>query len=466
MNYNDLLFLCMIYAIISILMLLYTFSKSKCEEKLKCITLARLMYLLIFGIIPLLVHFHVYTNGVDTDDLLAFDYSSKGIKQFYLASLFSVVGFWGLNAGYRYIFTFGVTRYFDNEHIQINGDGEFSYEYPDSVLFVSGVIMFIIGLFSLLLWTKAYGGVKGILEYASAIRSGWDTGIDNSYTVFKRFAPLLQFASLIFFGLWVKRKNIIDLVLFIAAVIFSVYYLLANDGRAPTVVYFVSIIWLWTKCRDKTKERRSPNYVFVGVLAIVALFAMHNYDTIYSYISKGTELELSFDIFESIRSEFSFTVRNIQAVFLALDDNPFMFKLPTEILNGILGILPSSFRPDWIENLEKFNTSYWVMNSSRTYYGGKPPDIITTGIYTMNYLGVFFLPLIYGQILRKLDSYFGIHDGLYANILFANLLYPVVRTIGYANFNGVTLNVFYILAGCLIIWFVGKLSWRRGYDEV
>jgi len=415
------------------------------------------MYLLIFGIIPLLVHFHVYTNGIDTDDLVAFDYSLNGIKQFYFAALFSTVGFWGLNFGYRYKFTFGTASCYQPEQIQIDEEGESGYEYPYPVLFISAVAMFIIGLFSLMLWTKAYGGVKGILKYASAIRSGWDTGIGNSYTVFKRFAPLLQFASLIFLALWKKQKDPITLGLFIASFVFSVYYLLANDGRAPTVVYFVSIIWLWTKCRDKSKEQNSPNYVFVGVLAIVALFVMHNYDAIYSAISKGTELELSFDIFGSIRREFSFTVRNIQAVFLAMEDNPFMVKLPTEILNGILGILPSSFRPDWLVNLEKFNTNYWVMGASRTYYGGKPPDILTTGIYTMNYFGVFLLPLIYGQILKKLDSYFETHDGLYADILFANLLYPVVRTIGYANFNGVTLNVFYILAGCLIIWFVGRV---------
>lgn len=450
MRYNSIFILTIIYLFIFAFYLFYTLSKARCEKQLSLITLVRAMWTLIYGLVPFLVHWHIYTVGKDISKLYVFDYSANGIKQFYMAALFSVIGFFGLNIGYRLKFS----KVESANQISVNKLDKRS-DYSDTCLMFSAFIMFFIGLAALIIWTSAYGGIRAVLKYASDLRSGNDIGISNPYTVFKRFAPLLQFANVIYFALWKKRKSFICLGMFVASLIFSVYYLLANDGRAPTVVHFVALFWIAVSFRKKTSIRdRKPKYFIICFAVLVALLIMHNYDGIYNYITEGEQLELSFDIFATIRDEFSFTVRDIQAVFLALEDDPFMFKLPSEILNGIFGILPSSIRPSGLVNLEIFNTSYWVRGTTYTYHGGKPPDIITTGIYTMNYLGIFLLPALYGILLKKLDEYFKRNKGLFSKILFASLLYPAVRTVAYTNFNGLTLNVFYIFLGCLIVWVV------------
>lgn len=450
----NLLGLVFVYGIITMMMIMYTMYKIKYEYRLTCITMARAMWILIFGIVPLCVHCYVYNNGQNIKSLMVFDFSDKGILQFYFAALFSIIGFIGLNIGYNV--TLGLRNKPQYVLSQNDGDKNTYTDYSDSVLLISAFIMFAIGLCSLILWTRAFGGVVAFLDYASAVRSGYDTGITNSYTVFKRFAPLLQFANLIYFAIWKKEKKPLCLILFILSLFFSILYLLANDGRAPMIMHFVSLAWLWSSFSHR-KNSKKTRWILIVLCGFAALLLMHNYESIYGYLKNGTDIELSGDIFSSIRDEFSFTTRNIQAVFLALEDNPYMFKLPSELLNGLFGILPSGLRPDWLVNLEKVNTQYWVMGASAVYYGGKPPDIITTGIYTMNYFGILLLPMVFGMILKKLDDYFKKANNAFSKILFASLLYPVIRTVAYTNFNGLTLNVFYIVLACLIIYFVDKL---------
>ena len=192
--------LILIYAVLSAVLTTYTLYKSKFENRLTYITLVRAMWVLIFGIVPLLVHSYVYFNGSNHALLLSFDYSETGILQFYFASLFSVIGFIGLNLGYRFklISTNKTKQNTTNIHQNITN------HCTNNVLSVSAFIMFAIGLFSLLLWTRAYGGIKGVLKYASLLRSGYDTGISNSFTLFKRFAPLLQFANMIYLVLFIN----------------------------------------------------------------------------------------------------------------------------------------------------------------------------------------------------------------------------------------------------------------------
>ncbi len=455
--------LIMLYGILFIMMFSYSLLKAREEERLSCITLARIMYSVIYGLVPFLVHLYVNNNGTNERYLKAFDYSSSGMKLFYMMVIFSIVGFIGLNCGYNVRFVFGNSRI---NRIRTDEKGPSTNNYTDKTLFISAFIMLAAGMVSLWLWTRAFGGISGILEYASELRSGVDVGIENRYTIFKRFCPLLLFSNIIFWALALKNRSIVSLLLSLFATIFSLAYLMANDGRAPLAMHFVALFWTYLSFRKRKSDvERKPNYILIAIIAVIAIFVMHNYDSIYSSISEGSDLELSFDILSSVREEFSWTVRNIQAVHLAMEDTNFMFRLPIEIISGICGILPSSLRPDWAVKLGTINTSYWVQGASVTYYGERPTDMITTGIYTMNYLGVFLLPMFYGMIYRKLDEYFLNHDSTFSKILFSVLLYQMIRVFAYSNFDNVCQNLFYIGLGIFIIWVVSKLIPNEEYYE-
>ena len=170
---------------------------------------------------------------------------------------------------------------------------------------------------------------------------------------------------------------------------------------------------------------------------------------------------ISWDIFGGIRDEFAFTVRNEQAIFRYVTDHPYTFRFPLEIFSGILGIMPTSFRPQNFEMLGTINTRYWWPYNNQIYIGQRPPDLLVTGIYMFNWIGIFVFPFLLGGIIHVLDKKrleMSILDG---NIFFALFFYPVIRIVSYAHFNNVTAGLFKIFLGYILLWtcnfFINKI---------
>lgn len=401
------------------------------------------MYIVIYSLVPMLVHYYVYTEGQSNNYYTPFKYDNDGCFLFYLSFLFAIIGYQGFLKGY-------FTKMQSKQIVR-------SQSYSVSNWFICATISLVIGVFCFYLWTKVFGGPMGFMIYASQIRTGADIGINNPYTVYKRFVPLVQFANTVYWGLFLKKKNIFIGLFFVVSLIFSILYLLANDGRAPFIMHFASLVFLYYMQKKHSALRFSKNTMIkFAVAGCFTLFVTHNYERIsVDYFNKDIQIEdeYDFDILSNIREEFSYTVRSNQAIFEYLEDNPMTFRLPIEIASGILGILPSSFRPKSIEKLEKINTEIWDKSRANDeYFGGRPPDLIVTGIYTMNIFGIFLLPFILGYILKRVEiirNY--VTDEFDNNIFYALCLYQAMRVISYTNFDGLMLNWFYILTGYCIL---------------
>lgn len=459
MQLTSVLFLSILYIFSGIFMTVGTVNSFRKHPEKRYFNIARVMYIIIYSLVPATVHYFVYNNGTVGHQYEMLEYDSVGLQRFYIAWIMSVIGYAGFVFGNKAVIKKTVrTLNYDSksENIGIKYNSSHSY---NAWLFTAFLCL-IIGFASQVIWTRAYGGIIGILKYASALRSGWNIGIINNYTVFKRFVPLVQFANIVLLALAVYYKKLFPFLLSIPALILSILYLLANDGRAPLIVHIVALAWVVYKLgglhRKKIKKTR---WILISVGVITALFLMHNSDWFVSQIIPGreTETELSFDLLNIIRKEFAFTVRNGQSIFYYLEEHPFSFRLPKELISGILGILPSAFRPESIEKLEILNTSYWRIGTTG-HFGGCPPDIVITGIYTMNIFGVFALPAFYGRFLRFFDKKRQRKQLFDNEVLFALAFYPVVRTIGYTNFDGVMLNIFYVLFGYAVLWLVDRID--------
>ena len=137
--------LVILYFILLVVFAIHIIVRAENEDKLTCITLARMMYAIIYALVPLLVHGYVNQNGITSKDLMSLDYSTSGIKLFYCMIPFSIIGYIGLNVGYRYTFTLSNQSqrkvFNDKEKISHN-------DYSDKVLLISAFIMFFVGLFS------------------------------------------------------------------------------------------------------------------------------------------------------------------------------------------------------------------------------------------------------------------------------------------------------------------------------
>ena len=181
------------------------------------------MFCFVEGIIPLAMHIKFYRDGTLYPWNISIDYSRSGINALTLACLLACVGYIFITLGYknRHKFTVGKRKM----NTSVNNGGRLEY---DSILRYSAIVILFISVFSLFMWTKAYGGIFQFIMQANAIRSGY-TNISNSYGFFKHFASSIVIPSYAFFilNIFAEKKKITDIILWIISLIFSVEFLLA-----------------------------------------------------------------------------------------------------------------------------------------------------------------------------------------------------------------------------------------------
>ena len=155
--------------------------------------LCKTVFCFVEGIIPLAMHIKFYRDGTLYPWNISIDYSLSGINALMVACLLACVGYAFITLGYknRYSFTIGKRELRASVNIGVQ------LEY-DSILRYSAIIILLISVFSLFMWTKAYGGITQFIMQANAIRSG-NTKINNSYGFFKHFASAIVIPSYAFF---------------------------------------------------------------------------------------------------------------------------------------------------------------------------------------------------------------------------------------------------------------------------
>ena len=448
-NLTNLLILYYIFLFFYIFYMIIVISKNK---RFDMVMLVRIMYILIYGIVPIITINNIINNGIGRKTA-SLDLSENGIDHLLISSILSFIGFLALELGFNVKKEFKLKNKNDNENIH------------DDSLIRAAHVMLVISIFSLFVWTYPFGGPIQMFKYGSIIRSGKEiSNIKNSFGFFKQFVPLAQFSSIIYLALLMKNKKKFLCLPFGISFVTSIVYLIANDGRAPFLMYIVSILVLYTRLKNKktnkSKIKLSLSYIFIAIIGFLFI------SNIYSIISFITGIEAietttsTSSLKNFLFEEFSWTVRNGQAIHLAIENGQ-IYRFFLEILSALFAWLPSMFRPSWLPRLEKINTIYW--HNGLTIYGGKPPDLITTSIYVFGYLGIIILPFIFGYVVKVFNNYFAKEkNNIYSDIIFVQLIYQLIKVVAYADFAIISLNFFYLFIGHLIVKFFNRK--RKKYN--
>ncbi len=417
--------------------------------KISGMLVVRSMYMLIYSIVPLVTFYFVNTFGIDGKTAYL-DLSDDGIWQLFLFGIWGVVGYISLETGYRINIRVGTNKK-KNDSPKV---------YYMNALWYASIVMSIIGLIALFVWTYPFGGPIKMFEYGSVIRSGKEVvGVTNSYGFMKQFVPLAKFSTVICFGLILENNKLRYWINFVVAFCISLVYSIANDGRAPFLMFFVSLLLLRYLVRNRQKNRKKLKTLPLLVICVLGYLFITNIYTITGLITGESSSGSTSGVGSFIYDEFSWVVRNPQAVHDAHKEGN-TFLIGKEILSGIVSWFPSRFRPEWLPRLEKINSQYWY--NGEKVHGGKPPDIITTGIYTFSYLGIVLIPMAYGMIVKAIDRFFmNRTESVYYDILFVQLVYQFAKTVAYCDFALVALNIFYIVIGHMIVLFFNRQFRRR-----
>lgn len=278
---------------------------------------------------------------------------------------------------------------------------------------------FVIGLVSLFLYFKSYGGFFNALVLGSAVRYG-RIDLDFGQTgVFKHFIGIFAIIALVFWAKYLQgiKLSHFERFIFIASVAFTLFSLLVASGRASLLIFifsfFIISTYYFTFRRYPLSHILRKRIFYFGVIsaplglifisfgkqlfwALPALFIENDLDLFISEFKHLNELRIGSEINllrDVVFKEGSHALVSIQA---SLDSNiGFLFfrdffLMPIHLIpNALIGT--DIFAP---KTVTVINTLYVHDQEIASYL----PGLIAMLIYNSGVFGVPFGMFIYGLI--------------------------------------------------------------------
>lgn len=400
--------------------------------KISVITIINLFYSIIYGFAPASLCSYAYGHS----QLSYFDINFSNEQSILLFLLCSVVVFFFINVGYNFKFKVKPIQY-NLSTVKIRR---------------SAFILMVVGLVSLYLWTKAYGGPIGILPYANALRAGRDVGINNPWSFMMKLCPFMQFAAYLFFSQYLTNRKKVDLFLFIISSIGTSFFILANSSRMHFALFFLILALIYQGHRKMSWR----SYLLFGGLAVVSVYIMHIAESIMNVFQTNADFEndAAFSITEVLREEFFFPLLSFQTYL----DHSVSFRIFEDIANSIYAWLPTSFKPVSLERLEVTNT---ILASGSMDHGGLPTDFVTTCLYELNVFGLLVIPVLFGMLAKFFEAKIHplVNFDLYKVVYYLGCFY-FLKAVGYGDPANIMTNIFFLVWGYVFIIIFSKNNRR------
>jgi len=242
------------------------------------------------------------------------------------------------------------------------------------------------------LYTLAYGGFLGLLEYSRSIRSAIFP-IQNSLSFLQPFGGLALFASFGFFGLWLSRyrRPAVWLGLCLSS-LFSLYILYSWMGRIGFLTYLATFVL----GAILSRKPRPLSLLFWGLGIMIAILV-----GVYC-ISIWLNLKPADNLFLFLARELSFPFGSF---FGQLDFGENLFRCFKDFIVAPVYLLPSSLWTQWVENVSQVNTAL-IMGAPKGEQGvtgAIPVDLLTLGLMQMSVFGIPIVGAAFGALLRLIQ---------------------------------------------------------------
>lgn len=440
--------LVVLYLILSVVILYGVFCRIKKHSFISLKSFFELYFFLVYGLTPIisLVSFQ------NPDNVHEF-YFTMEPKYYYFLFAITVLFY----AVYKFSAFFFEHRKSTN---RLTTDKKTKWiDVSSNRFFFVTLILSLIGLISLFLWSKAFGFPWDVIKYANAIRSG-RSPIQNNLTFFK---PFCSFMIIAFYNNVIMLKKtkfkIMNIMLLVINLTFSIIFLLGNDSRMFILVFFLCLILYF-----KNKNVRLSLKTFFVYLSIagLAIFVLGELDNFTYYLRNNSVRETDNNAIESGLSEFAFTYRNGVNVLYFYDNDmlPEMHEAK-DLKNIVTAWLPERFKLGR-EYLGDLNTSYYY-NAT----GGIPTDIITASIYKFHLLGLVLMPVFVAGVLDAIERFLTKRKSEFT-VLIYNLIgcSTCLRIIAYYDLSNILSSSFYIIIStCMVLLFCSSSKKKENCYE-
>ena len=223
-------------------------------------------------------------------------------------------------------------------------------------------------------------------------------------------------------------------------------------------VYFFLFFVLYFKYQYEIKQANiTPMLIKFGIAFVVALVILLNADAILAFLGDKAyeESDSSGGIVGTLSKEFSFIMSGTQNVLLQISSKTGRSMIINDVVNGVFAWLPTSLKPIALEDVWNYNTR--VLDTGT--YGQSPTSIVAQSLYDLSYWGIIIIPLIYGKLIRKIETLFEKREGnIFYDTVYVALGYFLCKGLPYFSLYNIMMNTFFIVIAIVIYTAVHKIK--------
>lgn len=319
-------------------------------------------------------------------------------------------------------------------------------------------VIFFISVISMVLLIVEVGSLKTYLTLGSLTR-GLDKAptdyIRPSYLQLVTFSTVVLVTPYLYVYLYRMRRSKIMVLKIIVSLIFSILFLLYNQGRAPLILFFLPFFFTFGKKRKK-------GFLGLTILFGVGVFLLSYLDRLFQYLAYGSyTVETNTHFITQFLAEFSYSFANfsLRDELVNYSSYRYMYDyliwpftmIPSSLLK-IIGFSKESLIAVSTINTEAYGTFLGIKPS-----GGIPVDLLTFNYYQFGYITLIPICLILGRVLKKIDMiFYFFKDNFAIKIVLYRISFSMINILNNADISAIVRNRLDIVILFIIVIYIYK----------
>lgn len=436
--------LAFLFGLFGIVHVVYDISRKK---RMQLVHIFNLTYVFTYGFYLSIIIFLHKVNQIQFTRRISYD--SSNLKSLWIWFGLAVLGYIVFNFAYRPQSVFNKLKAETTQTEEERGDKR---------LQLTAIICLAIGLVSLYLWSRAYGGIFKLIDQADAVRNN-ASKVSNAIAFFKHPAKLVTIVSYVSLYLILKKHHrVLNILIFAVSIVASLLYLLANDGRMSMALYFAVLFLISGRMFENISIWKVIKLSLVVALGAAIVLNMDNITYWLRNSTYGTR-DVSHP-FLNILNEYSFIIAAAQTSINFIFKGHGSMMLLKDISCGVFAWLPNSIKPQNLVNIWTLNTNLKFANPT----GQNPCDFVSTSIYDAGMFGTIILGTFWARIIKWIDQKHQNRNTPFFEVIYCYFALSVFRLVDYCLLYDVMMNMFCVFIAA-IIWFGSGLIFKKAKDQ-
>lgn len=319
-------------------------------------------------------------------------------------------------------------------------------------------VVFLVSVTSIILLIIEVGSLKTYLALGSLTRGLDKTPTDYirpSYLQLVTFSTVVLVTPYLYVYLYRIQKSKILVFKVIVSLIFSILFLLYNQGRAPLILFFLPFFFTFRKKKKK-------GFLGLTLLFGIGVFLLSYLDRLFQYLAYGSfTVETNTKFITQFLAEFSYSFANFSLREELVNYSGYRYMYDyfiwpfTMIPSSLLKII--GFSKESLIAVSTINTEAYGVFLGIKPSGGIPVDLLTFNYYQFGYITLIPICLILGRVLKKMDKiFYYFKDDFAIKIVLYRISFSMINILNNADISAIVRNRLDVVILFIIIIYIYK----------